>query len=97
MFTNRTFGVRMFGDRSGSEPTSARSPLKLRLVLAVFGAIVLCLGAGRAFTREDPEGGVLLLGAVAALFALVAVVDVVLVLTALNRLDTPHSHRRKPS
>lgn len=64
--------------RSGDEPSTARSPLRLRLVLAIFGAAVATAGAA----------GFALAGLVwpAALFAAVAAVALVNIAVVVVRL-----------
>lgn len=65
--------------RLGNEPLQARSPLHLRLILSGFGAAVLMLGAVYAFTLADPAGGVVFLGGLSAVFAIVAMIDMYVV------------------
>jgi uncharacterized membrane protein HdeD (DUF308 family) len=64
-----------YRERAGDEPSRARSPLNLRLLLAALGFVTCCVLAGFAFAA-DAE----LLGAIAVAFAVVAVVDIVVVL-----------------
>ena len=73
--------------RLGNEPLSARSPLHLRLILSAFGALVLTLGAVYAFSRTDPASGVVFLGGVAAVFAVVAFIDLYVIVARLRRHD----------
>lgn len=70
--------------RLGNEPISARSSLHLRLILSAFGALVLTLGAVYAFSRTDPASGVVLLGGVAAVFAIVAFIDLYVIVVRLK-------------
>lgn len=75
----------MHTHRLGNEPLQARSPLHLRLVLSAFGALFLTVGAVYAFSRSDPAGGVVLLGGLSAVFAIVALVDLYVVAGQLKR------------
>lgn len=70
--------------RLGNEPLSARSPLHLRLILSAFGALVLTLGAVYAFSRTDPASGVVFLGGAAAVFAVVAFIDLYVIVARLR-------------
>lgn len=79
----------MFGRRTGKEPVQARSPLHLRLVFSVFGAVVLTIAAAYAFSRSDPSGTVVFLGVVAAVFAVVALVDIGIIWVRIKGADTP--------
>ncbi|MBC7596872.1 MAG: hypothetical protein H7288_23620 [Kineosporiaceae bacterium] len=71
----------------GNEPLSARSPLHLRLVLSAFGALILTSGAVYAFSRSDPAPGLVFLGGVAAVFAIVAFIDLYVIIARLRRHD----------
>ncbi|WP_369052940.1 DUF6343 family protein [Kineococcus terrestris] len=64
--------------RTGTEARTARSPLRLRLVLAVFGLVVCALLAAFWLSGAGP-GGARGPGFVLALLAVVAVVDIVVV------------------
>lgn len=70
--------------RSGNEPLSARSPLHLRLILSAFGALVLTFAAMYAFSRSDPASGVVFLGGLAAVFAIVALIDMYVIVARLR-------------
>lgn len=70
--------------RSGNEPLTARSPLHLRVILSAFGAAVLMFGAIYAFSRTDPSGEVLFLGGLSAVFAIIAMVDLYVVMARLR-------------
>ena len=83
----------MFGTRSGREPATARSPLHLRLVLAGFGAIVLMAAAIIAFTRESASVGLLVLGTLSAVFAVIAAIDFSVVMAELKAAQRSHGHR----
>ena len=74
--------------RLGDEPISARSPLHLRLILSAFGALILTPGAFYAFSRSDPAPGVVLLGGVAAVFAIIAFIDLYVIVARLKKNDT---------
>jgi hypothetical protein len=62
--------------RAGTELATARSPLRLRMVLAGFGLLV-CVGAGlwAWWSRDVDRTAMPVLALLAALGALVAVVD----------------------
>lgn len=77
-------------DRSGSEPMSARSPLRLRAVLAIGGALVMVAIVVLCWTVFASDGWSLAVGLVAAVLALAAMVDLVIVSTQLTRA------RRRP-
>jgi membrane protein YdbS with pleckstrin-like domain len=68
-------------DRAGTEPASARSPLRLRMALAVFGFLVCVAAAVWAWSSRDDvdRTAMSVLGALAALGALIAVVDLAVV------------------
>ena len=73
--------------RSGTEPATARSPVRLRLVLAVFGVIVCLAVAVVAWSLRD-EGhptAMAVVGIVAVAAAVVAVVDLVVLERRLHR------------
>lgn len=74
----------MHTHRMGNEPLSARSPLHLRLILSAFGAVVLTLGAIYAFSRSDPASGVVFLGGLSAVFAIVAMIDMYVISAQLK-------------
>lgn len=78
----------MNAHRLGDEPISARSPLHLRLILSAFGALVLTSGALYAFSRSDPASGVVFLGGVAAVFAIIAFIDLYVIVARLKKNDT---------
>ena len=73
--------------RMGNEPLSARSPLHLRLILSAFGALILTSGAVYAFSRSDPASGLVFLGGVAAVFAIIAFIDLYVIVARLRRRD----------
>lgn len=66
--------------RSGNEPSTARSPLRLRLLLALFGVALGAAGLAVGLALRNP---VIVLGSAATL--LVAVVDVAIVLRRLRQ------------
>ena len=74
--------------RTGTEPRTARSPLGLRLVLALFGLVLCGAFAVLALTAPDRPGWLTGLGVVLALLAVLGAVDAVVVgrrLTASRR------------
>ncbi|WP_432543337.1 DUF6343 family protein [Kineococcus sp. SYSU DK002] len=71
--------------RTGEEARTARSPLRLRLVLALFGLVVCTALAVAWFTVDDPPGGSRAPGWVLAVLAGLAVVDLVVVSRRLRR------------
>lgn len=79
-------------DRPGTEPLTARSPLRLRLVMAVVAAVLFGLGALALFTdaatTSDDRAARVAGGAIAALVAVIAVIDAVVVSRRLRRHDT---------
>ncbi|KHL18331.1 hypothetical protein CLV56_3272 [Mumia flava] len=77
---------------TGTEPTKARSPYRLRLVLAIGGAILFAVAAAGAFLMSDPATGVRELGVVAALLAVLAIIDAVVVARRMHREGRPR-HR----
>jgi Family of unknown function (DUF6343) len=73
--------------RSGSEPATARSPVRLRLALALFGVIVCLAVAVVAWSLRD-EGhptAMAVVGIVAVAAAVVAVIDLVVLERRLHR------------
>ncbi|WP_405589556.1 DUF6343 family protein [Streptomyces sp. NBC_01190] len=66
--------------RSGSEPIQARSPLRLRLGLAIFG-VVWAAGAAVGFAFADQPGWAGLLAAISA----IALADVALVVRRMRQ------------
>jgi hypothetical protein len=65
--------------RTGTEPATARSPLRLRLVLAVVGAVLCAAFAVGALTAPDRPDWLLGTGVVAAVLAVVGLVDALVV------------------
>ncbi|MFI9392367.1 DUF6343 family protein [Streptomyces bauhiniae] len=80
-------------ERTGTEPVTARSPLKLRLVLGVAGLLVFVLGAvlfavwaGTVRQQDVPDPTQLtVLAVICGVLALFAAVDLVVVLLRLAR------------
>ena len=72
------------GRRSGREPVVARSALKVRLPLAVFGLLTCALGAAVAFVWDDPPFDIIVLGSACVLLAVVALIDIIVVLVRLR-------------
>jgi uncharacterized protein DUF6343 len=81
-------------DRAGTEPMTARSPLRMRLGLALFGVVVCAVAAtwfaaeasGRAGTARTVLTA---LSVVAALAAAVAVADLAVRVRRLRRARRP--------
>lgn len=71
----------MWGDRSGREPTSARSALALRRVIAAGGSAVCLIGFVALAIRGFIGWGAFLLLAM----AVVGVVDIVVITRRLRR------------
>ncbi|NIZ91873.1 DUF6343 family protein [Kineococcus rubinsiae] len=71
--------------RTGTEPRTARSPLRLRLLLAAFGLVVCTVLAVLWFTADPPPGGARAPGWVLAVLALAALADLVVVGRRLRR------------
>lgn len=71
-------------ERVGNEPATARSPLRMRLVLASFGLVVL-LFATVLFALRGPLVAAVLAGAA----ALVTLVDLVIVVNRLRDARRP--------
>lgn len=79
--------------RTGTEPVTARSPLRLRLILAagalavfIAAAVRLAMGAYSAGPRDSPSPIVLVvLAAVCGVLALVALLDLAVILRRLRR------------
>ena len=79
-------------DRAGTEPRNARSPLVLRLVMAVVAAVLFGLGAvallvTAAEAAEGDRGPLLAAGFITALVALTAIADAAVVRRRLRRGD----------
>ncbi|MGW5333153.1 DUF6343 family protein [Streptomyces bauhiniae] len=80
-------------ERTGTEPVTARSALKLRLVLSVIGLLVFVLGtvlfavwAGAVRQQDVPDPTQLtVLAVICGVLALFAAVDLVVVLLRLAR------------
>ncbi|MFH9429612.1 DUF6343 family protein [Streptomyces sp. NPDC017615] len=87
-------------ERTGTEPVTARSPLRLRLVLGVIGLLVFLLGtalfalwAGAVTERDVPDPTQLtVLAVICGVLALLAAVDLVVVLLRLARERAGRSH-----
>jgi len=77
----------VWGDRSGREPTSARSPLAFRLVLSVVGAAV-CVVALALLALGD--WGTWWLTAFFAAFALIGVADALVIISRRRHGGRPH-------
>ncbi|WP_432563520.1 DUF6343 family protein [Kineococcus sp. SYSU DK003] len=71
--------------RTGDEARTARSPLRLRAVLAAFGLVACTVLAALWFAVEDPPGGSRAPGWVLAVLAAVALADLVVVSRRLRR------------
>jgi drug/metabolite transporter (DMT)-like permease len=70
--------------RSGSEPATARSPLRLRLVLAVLGGAFAALLGAALLLRPQQSGGQTVWGALLVLAAVAAAIDVVVIVRRLK-------------
>jgi hypothetical protein len=79
-------------ERSGAEPSAARSALVLRACLAAFGVLV-CGGFAVASlvsaAGHDDRRGLRVFGAVVAVMALTALVDLTVVLRRIARERRP--------
>ncbi len=62
------------------EPVMARSALTFRLPLAVFGLVLCTIGAVVSFAWNDPPFDIIVLGSGCVLLAMVALIDIVVVL-----------------
>lgn len=79
--------------RTGTEPVTARSPLRLRLLLAgvflplfVAGCALFAVGAADAGPGDSPgRGPLILLSAVCGVLALTALLDLLVILRRLRR------------
>ncbi|GAA0317224.1 DUF6343 family protein [Kineococcus aurantiacus] len=71
--------------RTGDEARTARSPLRLRLVLALFGLVVCTVLAVAWFAVDEPPGDSRAPGWVLAVLAALAAVDLVVVSRRLRR------------
>ncbi|NAZ87447.1 hypothetical protein GTR00_15290 [Kineococcus sp. T90] len=71
--------------RTGDEPRTARSPLTLRLLLALFGLVVCGVLGALWLTAARPPGGTRGPGLVLVLLAVVALADVAVVAARLRR------------
>ncbi|WP_432494219.1 DUF6343 family protein [Kineococcus gypseus] len=71
--------------RTGTEPRTARSPLVLRLVLALFGLVVCAVLGALWLSASPPPGGTRGPGFVLLALAALAVVDVAVVTARLRR------------
>ncbi|RJK98079.1 DUF6343 family protein [Vallicoccus soli] len=71
--------------RTGTEPATARSPLRLRLALALLGALFAGAVAVGALTAEDRPGWLLGLGVVLGVLAVVGLVDALVVSRRIAR------------
>lgn len=69
--------------RSGTEPRTARSALRMRLVLAVFGlltGLAVLIGCAVLATGARHSGGLVLLAALGGVWAMTAAIDILVVL-----------------
>ena len=71
--------------RTGTEPRTARSPLRLRLVLAAFGLVVCAVLAALWLRADPPPGGSSAPGWVLLALAVLALLDLVVVTARLRR------------
>jgi len=71
--------------RTGTEARTARSPLGLRVTLALFGLVVCTVLAVLWFTADSPPGGTRAPGWVLAVLALLALVDLGVLTRRLRR------------
>ena len=71
--------------RTGEEPSTALSPLRLRVVLAALGSAFSAVVAAGALTTHNASGWLLVTGMVLTVLALVGVIDIVVVLRRLRR------------
>lgn len=69
---------------SGSEPVVARSALRLRLPLAVFGFVVSAAVVWAAIMWDDPPLDIVVLGSGFGLVAVVALIDILVVVIRLH-------------
>lgn len=76
-------------NRRGDEPATARSPLRLRLGLAAGAGPIFTVAAWAAFAAagsgSEPREGLLVVGAMCALAALTAYIDIVVLIRKLRR------------
>ncbi|BDH05178.1 hypothetical protein HEK131_24050 [Streptomyces seoulensis] len=87
-------------ERTGTEPVTARSPLKLRLILGVIGLLVFLLGtalfalwAGAVTEQDVPDPTQLtVLAVICGVLALLAAVDLVVVVLRLARERAGRAH-----
>lgn len=77
---------------SGMEPIVARSALRLRLPLAVFGFIVFSAVTAAAVVWDHPPFDIVVLGAGCAVLAVVALIDIFVVLFRLSQRRSSRSH-----
>ena len=68
------------GDRSGREPTGARSPLRMRLVLSIVGVLAFAVLAVLLLLADGPGW----LPVVAIAFAVIGVVDAAVIVRRLS-------------
>ncbi|RKS75435.1 hypothetical protein CLV35_1901 [Motilibacter peucedani] len=79
-------------ESSGAEPSAARSALVLRAVLAAFGALVCGGFSGLALVGaagHDDRRGLLVFGLGTAVLALVALVDIVVLVRRIRQERRP--------
>lgn len=69
---------------AGREPLVARSTLRLRLWLATFGLVFSVAVAAAALLWENPPIDVVILGSGFAVLAVVAAIDIVVVLVRMR-------------
>lgn len=72
---------------SGREPVVARSALRLRLPLAVLGLVVSTAVTIVAILWNDPPFDIVVLGSGFALLAVVALIDIIVVLIRLRETE----------
>lgn len=81
--------------RNGREPVSTRSALRFRLLLATFGAVLSIAVAVIAFSWEDPPTDVVVLGSGFAMLAVVALIDIIVVLVRMGTDETEVARRSR--
>jgi membrane protein YdbS with pleckstrin-like domain len=90
-------GGYMFGDRSGTEPSRARSPLKLRTVLSAVALPLALVGmvyfGYRALTERDDTTVWWAEAVILALVSVIAAIDLV-VLRRRRREEAAREHAR---
>lgn len=87
---------RTANNSSGPEPMSGRGAIKFRLALAAFALLILGTTAAAAFLWNDPPFDLVVLGSACAFLAIVALIDIFVVVIRLSTSEQNTLHQKAP-